>query len=127
MKDREEVLSKSKLLKTANIYVSEDLSRKTREQRHELSKHMRFVIQVYVIEVFIEYSFSQIRRKAPHKKCVIRYDKLYIDNEPYTFDEIEGKVVRFIPIGGDRALSPPRRADSRQDRSATEQRQKLMP
>ena len=45
MKDREEVLSKSKLLKTANIYVSEDLSRKTREQRHELSKHMRFVRQ----------------------------------------------------------------------------------
>ena len=120
MKDREEVLSKSKLLKTANIYVSEDLSRKTREHRHELSKHMRFVRQLYtfMMQVFIEYSFSQIRRKAPDKKCVIRYDKLYIDNEPYTFDEIEGKVVRFIPIGGDRALSPPRRADSRQDRSA---------
>ena len=120
MKDREEVLSKSKLLKTANIYVSEDLSRKTREHRHELSKHMRFVRQLYtfMMQVFIEYHFSQIRRKAPDKKCVIRYDKLYIDNEPYMFDETEGKVVRFIPIGGDRALSPPRREDSRQERSA---------
>jgi len=101
--DREEVLSKSKLLKTANIYVSEDLSRKTRENRHELSKYMRFV-----------------KRKAPHKKCVIRYDKLYIDNQPYAFDEIEGKVVRYIPLGDEgtaRALSPSRRTDSRQDRT----------
>ena len=37
------MLSKSKLLKTANIYVSEDLSRKTREHRNELFKYMRFV------------------------------------------------------------------------------------
>ena len=41
--DREEVLSKTKLLKSSNIYVSEDLSRKTREQRTELFKYMRFV------------------------------------------------------------------------------------
>ena len=41
--DREEVLSKSRLLKSANIYVSEDLSRKTREHRNELFKYMRFV------------------------------------------------------------------------------------
>ena len=43
LQDREEVLSKSKLLKTANIYVSEDLSRKTREHRNELFKYMRYV------------------------------------------------------------------------------------
>ena len=42
-KDREEVLSKTKLLKSSNIYVSEDLSRKTREQRTELFKYIRFV------------------------------------------------------------------------------------
>ena len=52
MQDREEVLSKSKLLKTANIYVSEDLSRKTREHRNELFKYMRFV-----------------KRRAPNRKC----------------------------------------------------------
>ena len=43
LKDREEVLSKSKLLKSANIYVSEDFSRKTREHRNELFKYMRYV------------------------------------------------------------------------------------
>ena len=64
LKDREEVLSKSKLLKTANIYVSEDLSRKTREHRNELFKYMRFV-----------------KRRAPNRKCVIRYDKLFVDKE----------------------------------------------
>ena len=54
-----------------------------------------------------------MRRKAPQKKCVIRYDKLYIDNEPYIFDECESKVVRYSPLGTARALSPCRRADSR--------------
>ena len=64
VKDREEVLSKAKLLKRSNIYVSEDLSRyfslvcihfplgqfdtlssrKTREHRHELQKFLRQVL-----------------------------------------------------------------------------------
>ena len=42
-KDREEVLSKSRLLRGTNLYVTEDLSRKMREQRHELTKYMRQV------------------------------------------------------------------------------------
>ena len=42
-KDREEVLSKSKLLRGTNIYVTEDLSRKVREHRNELTKFMREV------------------------------------------------------------------------------------
>ena len=47
-KDREEVLSKTKLLKSSNIYVSEDLSRKTREQRTELFKYIRFVSRLFI-------------------------------------------------------------------------------
>ena len=81
MQDREEVLSKSKLLKTANIYVSEDLSRKTREHRNELFKYMRFV-----------------KRRAPNRKCVIRYDKLFVDNDCFVFDEAEGRVVRWVIV-----------------------------
>ena len=81
MQDREEVLSKSKLLKTANIYVSEDLSRKTREHRNELFKYMRFV-----------------KRRAPNRKCVIRYDKLFVDNDCFVFDEAEGRVVRWMIV-----------------------------
>ena len=42
-KDREEVLAKSKLLRGTNIYVTEDLSRKIREHRSELTKFMREV------------------------------------------------------------------------------------
>ena len=42
-KDREEVLSKSRLLKGTNIYITEDLSRKMREHRSELNKYMRQV------------------------------------------------------------------------------------
>ena len=42
-KDREEILSKSKLLRGSNIYVTEDISRKIREHRNELNKFMREV------------------------------------------------------------------------------------
>ena len=42
-KDREEILSKSRLLKGTNIYITEDLSRKMREHRSELTKYMRQV------------------------------------------------------------------------------------
>ena len=42
-RDREEVLSKSKLLRGTNVYITEDLSRKVREHRNELTKFMREV------------------------------------------------------------------------------------
>ena len=42
-RDREEILSKSKLLRGSNIYITEDLSRKIREHRNELTKFMREV------------------------------------------------------------------------------------
>lgn len=87
-KDREEVYAKSKLLRGSNIYVTEDLSRKARENRHELSKYMR-----------------EIRSKSPTKRCVLRYDKLYIDNTPYVFDEERNAVVRFFPPENQRPLS----------------------
>ena len=38
----------------------------------------------------------QIRAKSPHKKCAIRYDKLYIDNTPYVYDDERGTVVRYF-------------------------------
>lgn len=37
----------------------------------------------------------QIRAKSPQKKCTIRYDKLYVDNTPYVYDEERGTVVRY--------------------------------
>jgi hypothetical protein len=40
-RDREEVFAKTKLLRGTNIYVTEDLSRKARENRHELTRYMR--------------------------------------------------------------------------------------
>ena len=48
-RDREEVLSKSKLLRGTNVYITEDLSRKVREHRNELTKFMR---EVFIIHFF---------------------------------------------------------------------------
>ncbi|XP_071745634.1 uncharacterized protein [Lepeophtheirus salmonis] len=78
-KDREEILRLSKLLKGTNIYVTEDLSRKMREQRNELNKYMRTV-----------------RSRSPQKKCVLRQDKLYIDNDVFIFDDEKNSVVPLI-------------------------------
>eukprot|EP00095_Tigriopus_kingsejongensis_P005625 maker-scaffold335_size202896-snap-gene-1.20 protein:Tk05625 transcript:maker-scaffold335_size202896-snap-gene-1.20-mRNA-1 annotation:"sporulation-specific protein 15-like" len=77
-KDREEVLRKATFLRGSNIYVTEDLSRKVREHRHELQKYAR-----------------QVRSKSPNKKCMIRQDKLFIDNHMYVYDEDKHDVVPF--------------------------------
>ena len=47
----------------------------------------------------------QIRTRSPHKKCTIRYDKLYIDNTPYVWDEVQAAVVRYVPPESQRPLS----------------------
>ena len=43
-KDRETVLRLAKVLKKANVIVTEDLSKRTRESRQELRKFMRQVM-----------------------------------------------------------------------------------
>ena len=43
----------------------------------------------------LELYFFQIRTKSPHRKCAIRYDKLYIDNVPYIYDDAQATVVRY--------------------------------
>ena len=76
-KDREEVFKKSKLMKTcSSIMITEDMSKKTREARHELQKYL-----------------VNLARSSPSKKVVIRYDKLYIDGAVYVFSEEEGRVL----------------------------------
>ena len=85
-KDREEILRKSNFLRGSNVFVSEDLSKKMREHRAELHKYAR-----------------QIRSKSPSKKCLIRNDKLMIDNHMYVYDEEKQEVVRF-----GRPTTPPR-------------------
>ena len=76
-KDRNEVFKKSKLMRTnSSIMITEDMSKKTREARHELQKYL-----------------VHLARSSPSKKAVIRYDKLYVDGEVFVFSEEEGKVV----------------------------------
>ena len=45
----------------------------------------------------------QIRSRSPEKKCTIRQDKLFIDNQMYVYDEDKHEVVRHA-----RPPSPPR-------------------
>ena len=62
-KDREEVLSKSRLLRGSNIYVTEDLSRRMRETRAHLTKYMRDVsstlrqVLVAISNIFVKNNY----------------------------------------------------------------------
>ena len=74
-KDREEVLRKGKLSKNTNIHISEDLSKRTRETRAELRKFMR-----------------KIKKSNPDATCFMQYDKLYVNNKIYVFNDLQGRV-----------------------------------
>ena len=64
------------VFKKANVIVTEDLSKRTRESRQELRKFMR-----------------QIKRVNPEKACYLEYDKLYIDSKIYIWNEGLGQVI----------------------------------
>ena len=74
-KDREEVLRKGKLSKNSNIHISEDISKRTRETRAELRKFMR-----------------KIKKSNPDATCFMQYDKLYVNNKIYVFNDLQGRV-----------------------------------
>ena len=73
--DKDEVLRKSKMLKGSNIYVSEDFSKRVKDQRAELQKFMKI-----------------LRKKKPNSKFLLQYDKLFVDKDTFVFNEVSGKV-----------------------------------
>jgi len=75
-KDRETVLRLAKVLKKANVIVTEDLSKRTRENRQELRKFLR-----------------QIKRVNPEKSCYLEYDKLYVDSKIFIWNDALGQVI----------------------------------
>ena len=96
--DREEVLRRSKLIRgfdgsagkgirpmgtqsEPHLYITEDSSRRVREQRQELIKFSR-----------------EVHRRFPSKHCQIKYDKLYVDNEVYVWSDKHQKIERISPI-----------------------------
>ena len=80
-KDREEVLRKGNFGRSGNIHISEDLSKRTRESRAELRKHMR-----------------KIKKLNPDATCFMQYDKLYINNKIYVYNDLQGKVKLLLKL-----------------------------
>ena len=78
-KDRETVLKQSKVLKRANIDVTEDFSRKIRRHREELIKFAR-----------------EVRSRDPCAKCLLQYDRLHVEGEVFLFNEVEGRVEKVM-------------------------------
>lgn len=77
-RDKEELLRKARLLKGSNIYISEDFSRKVREHRNELIKFMK-----------------EVKTRDPTRRMTLRYDKLYIGNDVFFFNDRMGRVERL--------------------------------
>lgn len=65
-------------MKGSNIYISEDFSRKVREHRHELIKFMK-----------------EVRSRDPTRRMTLRYDKLYMGNDVFFFNDRTGRVERM--------------------------------
>ena len=89
-KDKEDILRKSPLLRGTNMYITEDYSRKVRRHREELLKFAREI------------------KSRQNVKCTLTYDRLYVDNECYLYNEIEQrvqKVLMKIPETGKLILS----------------------
>ena len=66
------------LLTGSNIYISEDFSRKVREHRNELIKFMK-----------------EVKSRDPTRRMTLRYDKLYIGNDVFFFNDRTGRVERL--------------------------------
>ena len=66
---------KTQFLSGSNIYIAEDFSKKVRDKRTELRKFMK-----------------QMKKRAPTSKMTLRYDKLMIDKDVYTYNEVAGVV-----------------------------------
>ena len=69
------MLRKGNLLKGSNIHIGEDMSKRTRESRSELRKFMR-----------------KIKKSDPNATCFMQFDKLYINNKIYVFNDLQGRV-----------------------------------
>ena len=86
-KDKEDILRKSPLLRGTNIYITEDYSRKVRKHREELLKFAKMV-----------------KARQTGVRCLLQYDRLYVDNDVYLYNDVEQRVQRVlmkIPEGGE--------------------------
>jgi len=73
--DRQEVLHTSKVNR-GTVDITEDLSQKTREGRHQLRKFLR-----------------EVKRYSPEKKAWLEYDRLLIDGKMFVYSKEEGRVT----------------------------------
>jgi len=86
-KDKEDILRKSPLLRGTNIYITEDYSRQVRKHREELLKFAKMV-----------------KARQTGVRCLLQYDRLYVDNDVYLYNDVEQRVQRVlmkIPEGGE--------------------------
>ena len=79
-KDREDILKASRFLKITEdyVYITEDVSKSTRESQQELRKFLNLV-----------------RKTKPGVKASLRYDRLIIDGEVF-FYNVDKKSVELI-------------------------------
>ena len=94
-RDREEVLrNASNKLRGSNIYITEDMSKKMREHRHELQKYARQASDLNWLCFGGRFKLTilQVRGRSPQKKVTIRSDKLFIDNVMYCYDDDKHEV-----------------------------------
>ena len=79
-KDREDILKASRFLKITDdyVYITEDISKSTREAQQELRRFL-----------------NMVRKTKPDVKASLRYDRLFIDGEIFIYNS-EKQAVELI-------------------------------
>jgi hypothetical protein len=95
--DKDDILRKSQMLRGANIYISEDFSKRVRDQvlTHSLTDSLK-ILALNSILIFqrqeLQKYMKLMRQRRPLSKFSLQYDKLIVDNEIFMFNDLTGRV-----------------------------------
>lgn len=79
--DKTSVLQLARLLKGTNILISEDFPKRVRERRAHLIQFAK-----------------EVRKRRPDTRLNMHYDKLYVDNIAYVYNEETGEIEMLSQV-----------------------------
>lgn len=94
--DKASVLQKAKMLKGTNVLISEDFPKRVRERRMHLIQFAK-----------------EVRKRRPDTRFNMQYDKLYVNNAAYVYNEETGEIEMLSQVDSvDDLQSPTKTSNS---------------
>ena len=84
---------KTRFLAGSSIYIAEEFSKKAKDRRSELKKFMRKMKKRYMMNQPNEnHKLYLFLPRHPLSRFTLRYDKLVVDRNIYTLNDMTGQV-----------------------------------